>query len=98
MTFFILHLFPFSLSTLLSHLSHLPFIFVLFNISSLLFSFYFLLSFFYSGVIIGLERTFYTAGEGNGTVAVCAIIVSGQLARPATVELSTQDNTATGTY
>ena len=49
-------------------------------------------------VTIGLERTFYTAGEGDGVVTVCAIIVSGELARSATVELSTQDNTATGTY
>ena len=49
-----------------------------------------------SEVTIGLDRTQYTVGEGNGTVTVCVVIASGEFARPATMELSTQDITATG--
>ena len=50
------------------------------------------------GVTFGFKRALYTVGEGDGTVSVCVVIVNGELARPATVELSSQDNTATGTY
>ena len=37
-------------------------------------------------------------GEGYGNVVVCVVLNSGHLGRPATVELSTQENTATGKY
>ena len=43
-------------------------------------------------------RTLYTVGEADGTVTVCAVIASGEFAKTATVELSSQDNTATGIY
>ena len=44
---------------------------------------------------IGLEQPNYTVDEGNGTVMVCAAIVSGTLERTLTFRLTTQDNSAT---
>ena len=48
--------------------------------------------------IIALEQTLYTVGEGDGIVTVCAVIASGELVKGDMVEISSQDNTATGAY
>lgn len=49
----------------------------------------------YSGIEIGLERTVYTASEGD-TVEVCARVVEGELERVVEVALSTVEGSATG--
>ena len=36
--------------------------------------------------------------EGKSNLKVCAILVKGILIRPVIVQLSSQENTATGTY
>ena len=50
---------------------------------------------FFTGVTIGVELPDYTVNEGDGSVEVCAVIVSGTLERTLTFTLSTQDGTAT---
>ena len=54
-----------------------------------------MISFFFTGVTIGIELPDYTVNEGNGIIEVCAVIVSGTLERTLTFTLSTQDGTAT---
>ncbi len=49
-----------------------------------------------SVVEIGLERPLYTVNETDGTIEVCAVLVSGSLERTVTVSLSTVDGTAKG--
>lgn len=44
---------------------------------------------------IGLEQPSYTVNEGDGSVMVCAAIVSGTLDRTLTFRLTTQDDSAT---
>ena len=44
---------------------------------------------------IGLEQPSYTVNEGDGSVMVCAAIVSGTLERTLTFRLTTQDDSAT---
>ena len=44
---------------------------------------------------IGLEQPSYTVNEDNGSVMVCAAIVSGTLERTLTFRLTTQDDSAT---
>ncbi len=51
---------------------------------------------FLAGVVIDLELPSYTVNEANGTVEVCATIVSGTLERSVVVTISTSDGTATG--
>ena len=46
---------------------------------------------------IGVEIPIYTVNEGDGTIEVCAILVSGTLERTVTFTLSTQDDSATST-
>ena len=47
-------------------------------------------------VTFGFEQTSYPAMEDQGTVEVCAILVSGSLEDVVTVLLSTQNGTAKG--
>ena len=44
---------------------------------------------------IGLEFPSYTVGEGDGSIEVCAAIVSGTLERRLSLRLTTQDDSAT---
>ena len=44
-----------------------------------------------------MEVPSYTVNEGDGTIEVCAILVSGMLERTVTFTLSTQDDSATST-
>ena len=53
--------------------------------------------YFHSGVTIGVQIPMYEVDEGNGTVEVCAILISGTLERTVTFTLSTQDGSATST-
>ena len=53
--------------------------------------------YFHSGVVIGVEFPTYEVDESNGTIEVCAILISGTLERIVTFALSTQDGSATST-
>ena len=88
------HAISFSLSLSLSTSNYTSLCFPPTSISS---SFPFLLPSVPTGVTIGLEMTLYTVEESDGNVKVCVVLVSGALARRATVHIFTQDNTATGT-
>ena len=46
---------------------------------------------FLAGVIIGFENETYPAEEGQGSVTVCARVMSGGLGRDVEVTLVTQD-------
>ena len=46
----------------------------------------------HTGVTIGVEVPSYTVNEGDGTIEVCAILVSGTLERTVTFTLSTEQN------
>jgi hypothetical protein len=47
-------------------------------------------------VTIGLERPTYSVDEEDGTVEVCAVLLSGSLERTVSVTLSTSDGSAIG--
>lgn len=49
-----------------------------------------------AGVIIGFENETYPAEEGQGSVTVCARVMSGGLGRDVEVTLVTQDESAIG--
>jgi len=49
-------------------------------------------------VIIGFENETYTASEGQGSVTVCARVMSGGLGRDVEVTLATQDESAVGKF
>ena len=47
---------------------------------------------------IGFKSESYTVNEYSSAATVCAVIYYGELATPATVKISTLDNTAKGAY
>ena len=49
-------------------------------------------------VKIGLQNTVYNAQEGDGSISICAEIIEGSLGRDVSVQFSTFDGTALGTY
>ena len=49
-------------------------------------------------VVVGFEQTLYTATEGvDASVEICAVVMSGTLARNGLVTFSTIDGSATST-
>ena len=49
-------------------------------------------------VVIGFENETYTASEDQGSVTVCAQVMSGGLGRDVEVILATQDESAVGKF
>ena len=49
-------------------------------------------------VVIGFENETYTASEDQGSVTVCAQVMSGGLGRDVEVTLVTQDESAVGKF
>ena len=47
------------------------------------------------GVIVGLQQTSYTVGEGNGSLSVCTFL-NGDTQREVIVSLSTEQGSAQG--
>ena len=54
-----------------------------------------LLVHFFSGVVVGLQQTLYSVGEGNGSLSVCALLI-GTAERNVVVSLLAISQTAQG--
>ena len=54
-----------------------------------------ILKYIFKGASVGLERSIYTVGEGNGNIDVC-IVSSPELDRTVIVDLETEAGTAEG--